>query len=390
MPSAAEDWWSVMRNYAPLQPYFKYFNITDAGHASVLRKMHDGWRSLLVQDDPKYPPCAISGRKSDLIPSCALEFFRREYPQVEGIKVEVSKKPETVFQPDPSVSMGLSIIPTASAEPEPISLPSIYGAQYVPDVVLRRPGEVYTSLGEVVEVSESVEYKRVKVIDSVTGIVAFDGSLTVENIKLHQDDPRYTVEFVEPEPVTVTEPEPVTVLESVVEPKPPTFCIDVYKLSNGSVTTTTETVDYTTLADYTNVQHLLVRECGKAIPSTQEVKEWYGYFEPVEPKPPTFCIDIYKLSNGSVTTTTETVDYTTLADYTNVQHLLVRECGKAIPSTQEVKEWYGYFEEEEEEEKPVGIPGKFNTNILVGLLAGGVLAVPILDDLLKTKKKRRR
>ena len=57
--------------------------------------------------------------------------------------------------------------------------------------------------------SKSVEYKRVKVIDIATGIVVFDGSLTVENIKLHQDDPRYRVEFVEPEPTPEPEPEPI-------------------------------------------------------------------------------------------------------------------------------------------------------------------------------------
>jgi hypothetical protein len=240
-------------------------------------------------------------------------FTPSEVLPVPTILPEVSKKPDTVFQPDPSVNMGLSIIPTASAEPEPISLPSVYGAQYVPDVVLQRPGELYSSLGQNIELSESVEYKRVKVIDISTGIVAFDGYLTVESIKLHQDDPRYTVEFAEPEPEQ--------------PPEPITTCIDVYRLSNGSVTTTRETVSFVTFADYVNVQHLLVRECGQPVPTTQEVKTWYGYFEP-EPEP--------------------------------------------------------------EPEPTVGIPGKFNTNILVGLLAGGLLAVPILDDLLKTKKKRRR
>ena len=61
--------------------------------------------------------------------------------------------------------MGLSVIPTASAEQEPVSLPSVYGAQYVPDVFLRRPGEVDTSTGEKVELSESIEYRRVKIIN---------------------------------------------------------------------------------------------------------------------------------------------------------------------------------------------------------------------------------
>jgi hypothetical protein len=223
-----------------------------------------------------------------------------------------------VTSKDPSIDLGLSVIPTASAEQEPVSLPSVYGAQYVPDVFLRRPGEVDTSTGEKVELSESIEYRRVKIINIDTGIIVFDGSLTVENIKLHQDDPRYRVEFVEPgsEP----EPEPVTVAEPE---EPMTTCIDVYRLSNGSVTTTRETVSYATMADYVNVQHLLVRECNQPVPTTQEVKTWYGYFEP-EPEP---------------------------------------------------------------EPKPTVVANP--QLIAVGLLAGAVLAVPILDDLFKTKKKRR-
>jgi len=55
--------------------------------------------------------------------------------------------------------------------------------------------------------------------------------------------------------------------------------------------------------------------------------------------------------------------------------------------------WYVEWQSDCPPHTPIttpGIPGKFNTNILVGLLAGGVLAVPILDDLLKTKKKRRK
>jgi len=67
-----------------------------------------------------------------------------------------------------------------------------------------------------------------------------------------------------------------------VKEKPDVFtiCIDVYRLSNGNVTTTRETVDYQVLANYTNIQKLLVRECGKDVPSIQEVRNYYGYTEP--------------------------------------------------------------------------------------------------------------
>ena len=48
------------------------------------------------------------------------------------------------------------------------------------------------------------------------------------------------------------------------------------------------------------------------------------------------CVDVYRLSNGNVTATRETVDFDTMSNYTNVQHLLVRVCGGSIPSDQEV------------------------------------------------------
>jgi len=419
MASDAEAWWNVMRNYAPLQPYFKNMGITGGEAGGVLRRLVDGqWRSILASAGHESPIERAIGAKTTgenpLNPANALAFFEANYPLPSDKPIVVTKKPETVFQPapsDPSVNMGLSIIPTASAEPEPVSLPSIYGGQYVPGVA--------PEFGEC-PAHVMIRYTKLR---SGGREVVYDGVASCDMIRRYMADPDYDVfypSFVDQEPILESaEPEPVLDPSTLPEEEPYVYsaCIDVYRLSNGSVTTTTETVDYQTMANYVNVQHLLVRECGQSIPSTQEVKGWYGYFEPepvtvsepepvtvlepepvtvtepvVEPEPYVYsaCIDVYRLSNGNVTATRETVDYETMADYTNVQHLLVRECGKAIPSTQEVKEWYGYFEEEEEEEKPVGIPGKFNTNILVGLLAGGVLAVPILDDLLKTKKKRRR
>jgi len=59
-------------------------------------------------------------------------------------------------------------------------------------------------------------------------------------------------------------------------------CVDVYRLSNGNVTATRETVDFDTMSNYTNVQHLLVRVCGGSIPSDQEVRDYYGYTQVVQ------------------------------------------------------------------------------------------------------------
>ena len=107
----------------------------------------------------------------------------------------------------------------------------------------------------------------------------------------------------------------------------------------------------------------------------------------------TMCVDIYRMSNGNVVSTRETVTVPQLQGYLS-QGLYVFECGKPIPSSEEVKQHYGYVEPTipttTTTTTTTPTPGKFNTNILVGLIAGGALAVPILDDLLKTKKKRRR
>ena len=104
------------------------------------------------------------------------------------------------------------------------------------------------------------------------------------------------------------------------------------------------------------------------------------------------CVDIYRMSNGNVVSTRETVTVPQLQGYLS-QGLYVFECGKPIPSSEEVKQHYGYVEPTvpttTTETTVTPTPGKFNTNILVGLIAGGALAVPILDDLLRTKKKKR-
>jgi len=337
MPSGAEDWWSVMRNYAPLQPYFKYFNITDAGAGSKMRKMHDSWVGLLIQDDPRYPPCAISGRKSDLIPSCALEFFRREYPQVESVN-EVSKKPETVFQPDPSVNMGLSIIPTAYAEPEPVSLPSVYGGQYVPGV----------------EPEFGLCPTHVRIIAIGSGIVAYDGIASCDTIRRYTEDPGYSVVyppfpqpvieqvsipnvFVETYPTPVTEPVQVPVPEPVTVPVPEPVTVPVPE----PVTVPVPEPEPISLPSVYG---------GQYVPGV----------EPVEiPEPVTVPVPEPVTVPVPEPVTVPVPEPVTVP----VPEPVITEPFK---------------------------PGKFNTNILVGLLAGGVLAVPILDDLLKTKKKRRR
>ena len=205
-------------------------------------------------------------------------------------------------------------------------------------------------------------------------------------------------------------------------------CVDVYRLSNGNVTATRETVDFDTMSNYTNVQHLLVRVCGGSIPSDQEVRDYYGYTQvvqqdlrcparvrivdnrnnnvvadnfnasceiiekytnpnytimyldditttttptptttttptptpttvhvpPPEPEPEpeepyvfTQCVDVYRVTHSDpyghmmVWSKRETIDYQTLSDYVNVQNLLVRECGRDVPSDQEVLDYYG-------------------------------------------------
>ena len=92
-----------------------------------------------------------------------------------------------------------------------------------------------------------------------------------------------------PLPEVAAEPEVTTAdFSPPMEPEEPyvfTQCLDVYRLSNGSVMATRETVGYETLADYVNVQNLLVRDCGRDVPSDQEVRDYYGYTPP--PPPPT-------------------------------------------------------------------------------------------------------
>ena len=138
MASDAEAWWSVMKDYAPLQPYFQYLNVTE-GSANLIN-MVNGWRTLLLQADPiKYPESAIGGKPSKLVKSDALAFFVRQYGKLQRPPADSSLY---TLNPNPTYNQTLWISeydiikpePEPEPEPEPISLPSIYGAQYVPGV----------------------------------------------------------------------------------------------------------------------------------------------------------------------------------------------------------------------------------------------------------------
>ena len=118
--------------------------------------------------------------------------------------------------------------------------------------------------------------RNCKIIYIPADLVAFEGMCSCSMIDTYSRDPDYRVEFTTAD---VIPPVP----EEVEEPYVYTQCIDVYRLSNGSVTTTRETVDYQTMADYVNVQHLLVRECGQNVPTEQEVRSYYGYTADIEP-----------------------------------------------------------------------------------------------------------
>jgi hypothetical protein len=104
------------------------------------------------------------------------------------------------------------------------------------------------------------------------------------------------------EPPIEPEPEVTTVdIEPPIEPEEPyvfSKCVDVYRVMNADerdesfglsprVYAVRETVDYQTMADYVNVQHLLVRDCGSDVPSDQEVLDYYGVSQPTPTPTPT-------------------------------------------------------------------------------------------------------
>ena len=74
-----------------------------------------------------------------------------------------------------------------------------------------------------------------------------------------------------------------------------------------------------------------------------------------------------------------------MADYVNVQNLLVRDCGQAVPSDQEVLDYYGVSQPTPTPTPtPTGLPTTANFGI-AGILFAGVLALPILSGLGKWK-----
>jgi len=204
------------------------------------------------------------------------------------------------------------------------------------------------------------------------------------------------------------------VLPSIEEPEEPyvySECIDVYRLSNGRVTKTRETVGYQTMADYVNVQHLLVRACDSVILSDQEVRDYYGYVsdvpgpeDPIETTadiPPPQEKRCYLVRGIEIELTEKEVGNLIL------QNVTVTPCsaiGGPTPEPSDVPieiidDPAPPTTEEPEvtvvtptEKFVVSKPGRFtmldmtNTNSWVGILLGGILAVPVFSSILSKRK----
>jgi len=145
---------------------------------------------------------------------------------------------------------------------------------------------------------------RVRIINNETNQASGDGFFNCDTIEQYTEDPRYRVEYYDgviPTPTTTPTPTPTTVHVPPPEPEPEpepeepyvfTQCVDVYRVNHSDpyghmmVWSKRETIDYQTLSDYVNVQNLLVRECGRDVPSDQEVLAYYGISQPT-PTPPT-------------------------------------------------------------------------------------------------------
>ena len=127
------------------------------------------------------------------------------------------------------------------------------------------------------------------------------------------------------------------------------------------------------------------------------------YYEPepevlVEEEPYVFtqCSDVYTLDNGkSVKTYYPALSVSQLQNFIS-QGLMIRECGTPEPSLEEVRSHYGYTVEVEPEVEPeeeyIPVkPGQFkmadltNTNVWVGILIAGTLAVPVFSSILSKK-----
>ena len=201
-------------------------------------------------------------------------------------------------------------------------------------------------------------------------------------------------EYYEPEPEVLVEEEPYVF----------TQCSDVYTLDNGkSVKTYYPALSVSQLQNFIS-QGLMIRECGTPEPSLEEVRSHYGYTVEVEPEvlveeePYVFtqCSDVYTLDNGkSVKTYYPALSVSQLQNFIS-QGLMIRECGTPEPSLEEVRSHYGYTVEVEPEVEPeeeyIPVkPGQFkmadltNTNVWVGILIAGTLAVPVFSSILSKK-----
>ena len=217
--------------------------------------------------------------------------------------------------------------------------------------------------------------RNCSIVHIPTGIVAVDNRMcSCSTIDRYQQDPNYRVEFTTQLPEVPVEEPVVSPLTWYYVKKPSGIC-ERLNVSQNFVDKMTQQGWIFSLTD--------ICPTTEDILPPEEEEESYVY---------TQCIDVYRLSNGSVMATRETVDYQTMADYVNVQHLLVRDCGRDVPSDQEVRDYYGYtpptttcpcgISDGECKECPPTTTANFG---IAGILFAGVLALPILAGLGKWK-----
>ena len=294
---------------------------------------------------------------------------------------------------DPSINSGMDY----NNNPEPvtvISLPSIYGGQFV-------PGSIPTTTTTTTTPTPTPTCPaNVQIINIDSGIIAREGMTGCRTIEIYTQDPNYRVVYLDEVPEEVFEkPE-----EDFPEDLPKDDIL--YPLSaNVKITFTEDIGGFTSSIPIDDIGELQVRDnasgdwrytlLGQS--SNAPLTTLNGLINQINdllsqyiPPPVKNCVDVYRLSNGDVVSVRESITNSQLQGYLN-DGLLVRGCEEEIPTSEYVRQYYGYEEPDDNGTTTViPTPGKFNTNILVGLIAGGALAVPILDDLLKTKKKGRR
>ena len=228
---------------------------------------------------------------------------------------------------------------------------------------------------------------NVQIIHIPSGIIAREGMTGCRTIEIYTQDPDYRVVYLDEVPVEEVPVEEV-----------------LYPLSaNVKITFTEDIGGFTSSIPIDDIGELQVRDnasgdwkytlLGQSTnpPLTTLnglINQINDLLSQYTPPPVKNCVDVYRLSNGDVVSARESITNSQLQGYLN-DGLLVRGCEEEIPTSEYVREYYGYVEPNGNGTTVTPTPGKFNTNILVGLIAGGVLAVPILDDLLKTKKKKR-